>query len=257
MKMAYDGASRSRARINFLGLEFSGLDLDQAVDAVTARASIDCAFAYVVTPNVDHVVGLSSEPARRPLYQSAWMTLNDSNILKRLGKRAGLSLPVATGADLAERLFDGVIDRREPVTIIGGDKAMIEELKRRYALTDVRWHRAPMGLKQKPEAIVKAAAFAAAQPSRFTFICVGAPQQELIAYAIAQRGDAMGVGLCVGAALEFLSGQTQRAPVWMRKAGLEWFYRLASEPGRLWKRYLVTGPKVFSLFAAWRASMAA
>jgi exopolysaccharide biosynthesis WecB/TagA/CpsF family protein len=114
-----------------------------------------------------------------------------------------------------------------------------------------------MGLKQKPEAIVKAAAFAAAQPSRFTFICVGAPQQELIAYAIAQRGDAMGVGLCVGAALEFLSGQTQRAPVWMRKAGLEWLYRLASEPGRLWKRYLVTGPKVFSLFAAWRASMAA
>ncbi|MBY0568465.1 MAG: WecB/TagA/CpsF family glycosyltransferase [Hyphomonadaceae bacterium] len=255
--MPYDGASRSRARINFLGLEFSGLDLDQAVDAVTARASIDCAFAYVVTPNVDHVVGLSSEPARRPLYESAWMTLNDSNILKRLGKRAGLSLPVATGADLAERLFDGVIDRREPVTIIGGDKAMIEELKRRYALTDVRWHRAPMGLKQKPEAIVKAAAFAAAQPSRFTFICVGAPQQELIAYAIAQRGDAMGVGLCVGAALEFLSGRTQRAPVWMRKAGLEWFYRLASEPGRLWKRYLVTGPKVFSLFAAWRASMAA
>jgi len=257
MKMAYDGASRSRARINFLGLEFSGLDLDQAIDAVTARASIDCAFAYVVTPNVDHVVGLSSEPARRPLYESAWMTLNDSNILKRLGKRVGLSLPVATGADLAERLFDGVIDHREPVTIIGGDKAMIEELKRRYALTDVRWHRAPMGLKQKPEAIVKAAAFAAAQPSRFTFICVGAPQQELIAYAIAQRGDAMGVGLCVGAALEFLSGQTQRAPVWMRKAGLEWFYRLASEPGRLWKRYLVTGPKVFSLFAAWRASMAA
>ena len=255
--MAYDGASRARARINFLGLDFSGLDLDQAVDAVAARASIDGAFAYVVTPNVDHVVSLSSEPARRPLYEAAWITLNDSNILKRLGKRVGLSLPVATGADLAERLFDNVIDRREPITIIGGDKAMVEALKSRYALTDVRWHRAPMGLKQKPEAIVKAAAFAAAQPSRFTFICVGAPQQELIAYAIAQRGDATGVGLCVGAALEFLSGQTQRAPVWMRKAGLEWFHRLASEPGRLWKRYLVTGPRVFSLFAAWRASIAA
>jgi exopolysaccharide biosynthesis WecB/TagA/CpsF family protein len=200
---------------------------------------------------------LSSEPARRALYDGAWLTLNDSSILKRLGKRVGLNLPVATGADLAERLFDGVIDRREPITIIGGDKAMIEELKRRYALTDVRWHRAPMGLKHKPEAIVKAAAFAAMQPSRYTFICVGAPQQELIAYAIAQRGDAMGVGLCVGAALELLSGQTQRAPVWIRSAGLEWLYRLSSEPSRLWRRYLVTGPKVFSLFAAWRASMAA
>ena len=255
--MAFDGGARGRARINFLGLDFSGFDLDQATDAVAARASLDGAFAYVVTPNVDHVVGLSAEPARRVLYEHAWLTLNDSSILRRLGKRVGLQLPVATGADLAERLFDTVIDRREPITIIGGDKAMIEDLKRRYALDDVRWHRAPMGLRHNAEAVVKAAAFAAAQPSRFTFICVGAPQQELIAYAIAQRGDAVGVGLCIGAALEFLSGKTQRAPAWMRATGLEWLYRLACEPRRLWKRYLVTGPKIFSLFAAWRAAMAA
>jgi N-acetylglucosaminyldiphosphoundecaprenol N-acetyl-beta-D-mannosaminyltransferase len=114
-----------------------------------------------------------------------------------------------------------------------------------------------MGLKLKPGAIVRAAAFAAAQPSRFTFICVGAPQQEMIAYAIAQRGDARGVGLCVGAALDFLTGSAKRAPKWMQNMGLEWLHRLVSEPGRLWKRYLVTGPKVFSLFAAWRASIAA
>jgi exopolysaccharide biosynthesis WecB/TagA/CpsF family protein len=255
--MAFDGAARALARVPFLGFDFSGLDLDAALDAVTARASIGGGFAYVVTPNVDHVVSLSAEPARRVLYESAWMTLNDSRILGRLSARAGLTLPVATGADLTERLFDKVIDRSEPITIIGGDKAMVDALKHIYALTDVRWHPAPMGLKQKPGAIVRAAAFAAAQSSRFTFICVGAPQQEMIAYAIAQRGDASGVGLCVGAGLDFLSGQTKRAPVWMRTVGLEWLHRLANEPARLWKRYLVTGPKVFALFAAWRASMAA
>jgi len=257
MAMAFDGVPRALARTSFLGFDFSGLDLAAALDAVAARASLRAAFTYVVTPNVDHVVNLSSEPARCALYQGAWMTLNDSRILARLAAQAGLDLPVATGADLAEALFDDVIDRREPITIIGGDKDMIDALKRRYTLTDVRWHRAPMGLKQKPEAIVRAAAFAAAQPSRFTFICVGAPQQELIAYAISQRSDARGVGLCVGAALEFLSGRTPRAPLWMRSCGLEWLHRLVSEPARLWKRYLITGPKVFSLFAAWRASIAA
>jgi N-acetylglucosaminyldiphosphoundecaprenol N-acetyl-beta-D-mannosaminyltransferase len=185
------------------------------------------------------------------------LTLNDSRVLRGLSARVGLDLPVATGSDLTQRLFDDVIDRREPITIVGGDEDMIAELKRRYVLTDVRWHRAPMNLKQKPGAIVRAAAFAAAQPSRFTFICVGAPQQEMIAYAIAQRGDARGVGLCVGAALDFLSGRTERAPVWMREMGLEWLHRLVSEPGRLWKRYLVTGPRVFSLFARWRSSIAA
>lgn len=234
------------------------MDLDSAVDAVAARASIPAArFAYVATPNVDHVVGLAGEPGRKALYENAWLLLNDSRVLSRLAAHAGLELPTATGSDLTARLFDDVIDRHEPISIIGGDEETVAELKRRYYLTDVRWHRAPKNLKQKPGAIVRAAAFAAAQPSRFTFICVGAPQQEMIAYALAQRADARGVGICCGAALEFLAGRKQRAPRWMQRTGLEWLHRLISEPGRLWKRYLVDGPRVFSLFAAWRASMAA
>lgn len=255
--MAFDAGVRAADKVNFLNIEFNGLDLDRALDAVSARASLDMPFTYVATPNVDHVVGLAKEPGRRALYDNAWMLLNDSRILRALAKKAGIDLPVATGADLTERLFDFVIDKNEPVTIIGGERDNVEALKRIYGLRDVRWHEPPMGLKQKPGAIVRAAAFAAAQPSRFTLICVGAPQQEMIAYAIAQRGDARGVGLCVGAALDFLTGNVQRAPHWMRAAGLEWLHRLASEPGRLWRRYLVTGPQVFSLFAAWRASMAA
>jgi exopolysaccharide biosynthesis WecB/TagA/CpsF family protein len=255
--MAFDAGVRMADTVNFLDLQFSGLDLDGALDAVSARASLDLPFAYVATPNVDHVVGLAKEPGRRALYENAWMLLNDSRVLKALARKAKIDLPLAVGSDLSERLFDTVIDKYEPITIIGGDRESIAELKRVYDLRDVRWHEPPMGLKHKPGAIVRAAAFAAAQPSRFTFICVGAPQQELIAYAISQRGDARGVGLCVGAALDFLSGNAKRAPLWMRNLGIEWMHRLLTEPGRMWRRYLVTGPQVFSLFAAWRASMAA
>lgn len=255
--MALDGAPARQNALEFLDVTFNALDLNAAVDAIAARASLDAAFAYVVTPNVDHVVSAEADPARHVLYDSAWLTLNDSRILARLAKRAGLTLPVAAGADIAERLLDDVIHRHEPVVIIGGEAEAIATLKRRYGLTDVRWCNPPRGLKQNAAAIVEAAQFAAAQKARFTFICVGAPQQEMIAYAIARQGGAMGVGLCVGAALDFLSGRASRAPRWMRRAGLEWLHRLASEPTRLWKRYLVTGPKVFSLFARWRASMAA
>jgi N-acetylglucosaminyldiphosphoundecaprenol N-acetyl-beta-D-mannosaminyltransferase len=255
--MAFDGALHTANTVEFLDLFFNTLDLDAATDAVAARGSLGLPFGYVVTPNVDHVVALSKDRARRPLYDRAWLTLNDSRVLGALARRAAINLPTATGADLTERLFDTVIDRHEPVTIIGGDAESVDVLKRRYGLTNVRWHNPPRGLKQKPQAIVEAAAFAAAQGARFTFICVGAPQQELIAYAIAQRGDATGVGLCCGAALDFLSETTPRAPKWMREAGLEWLHRLASEPARLWRRYLVDGPEVFSLFAAWRATMAA
>ncbi len=255
--MAFDAGARTAGTVNFLGLEFGCLGLEGALDAISARASLDLPYVYVATPNVDHVVSLANEPGRRALYDNAWLLLNDSRVLKGLARKAKLDLPLAPGSDIAAHLFDTVIDKNEPVTIIGGERESIEQLKRVYGLRDVRWHEPPMGLKHKPGAVVRAAAFAAAQSSRFTFICVGAPQQEMIAYAIAQRGDARGVGLCVGAALDFLTGQATRAPRWMQELGLEWLHRLVSEPGRMWKRYLVTGPKVFSLFAAWRASMAA
>lgn len=237
---------------DFLGFHFTPMNLDEALAAITARASRDEHFAYVATPNVDHAVGLAREPGRAPVYDQAWLTLNDSRVLEGLAALSGRDLPAASGADIAERLFEEDISPHEPVTIIGGDRAMIAALELRYGLTNVRWHDAPHGLKQDPAAVAEAAAFIAAQPSRYAFICVGAPQQEMIAWAAQMRGDAKGVGLCVGAGLAFLSGHAKRAPKWMRSARLEWLHRLSSEPKRLARRYLVEGPRVFALYLGWR-----
>lgn len=236
---------------DFLGVQFDAMTLDSALGAIAARAGRDEPFAYVATPNVDHVVGLAREPARHALYASAWLTLNDSRILETLAALAGKRLPPAPGSDIAQRLFEEEISPHEPVTIIGGDDALITALEDRYGLTNIRWHDAPMDLRGNASAIADAAAFIAEQKARFAFICVGAPQQEMIAWATTMRGDATGVGLCVGAGLAFLSGQAKRAPRWMRQTRLEWLHRLVREPGRLWRRYLVDGPRVFALFAAW------
>jgi N-acetylglucosaminyldiphosphoundecaprenol N-acetyl-beta-D-mannosaminyltransferase len=53
--------------------------------------------------------------------------------------------------------------------------------------------------------------------------------------------------LCVGAAMEFALGQKKRAPLWMQKIGMEWFWRLASEPRRLWQRYTTQGSKYIGI----------
>ena len=78
---------------------------------------------------------------------------------------------------------------------------------------------------------------------------MGAPRQE---FWVAERMDRLNVGVawCVGALLEYVAGATFRAPVWMRKAGLEWVFRLVLEPRRLWQRYLV-GNWAF-LYRVWR-----
>ena len=72
----------------------------------------------------------------------------------------------------------------------------------------------------------------------FLIVGMGAPRQE---FWTAERFDRLNVGVawCVGALFEYLAGETPRAPVWVRKAGLEWLFRLIIEPRRLWRRYLI------------------
>ena len=61
-----------------------------------------------------------------------------------------------------------------------------------------------------------------------------------------------GVGLCIGASIEFLSGAKRRAPLWVRRLRIEWAFRLASEPRRLWRRYLIEGPRIFAIWRDWK-----
>lgn len=73
---------------------------------------------------------------------------------------------------------------------------------------------------------------------------IGSPKQVQLAEFIKQNSQSKLI-FCVGAAFDFLSGQKKQAPVWMQNIGLEWLFRLFSEPKRLWKRYLVTIPRFF------------
>jgi N-acetylglucosaminyldiphosphoundecaprenol N-acetyl-beta-D-mannosaminyltransferase len=70
------------------------------------------------------------------------------------------------------------------------------------------------------------------------WIGLGAPKQDVMGARMRELGAAP-LLFCVGAAFDFLSGTKRRAPMWMRRLGLEWLHRLLSEPGRLWKRYLI------------------
>ena len=79
--------------------------------------------------------------------------------------------------------------------------------------------------------------------------CLSFPKQELFAHDVrAARQAAGGIIMCVGAAVDFLSGVKPRAPELFQRLGLEWLHRLLTNPRRLWRRYLVEGPKIFALY---------
>jgi N-acetylglucosaminyldiphosphoundecaprenol N-acetyl-beta-D-mannosaminyltransferase len=88
----------------------------------------------------------------------------------------------------------------------------------------------------------------AASPD-FVWVGLGAPKQEYWVEEARHRLHVAGI-LAVGAAFDFHSGTKRRAPRWMQRTGTEWLFRLASEPRRLWRRYLVTNTRFVALAAA-------
>ena len=81
-----------------------------------------------------------------------------------------------------------------------------------------------------------------AQPCALIVLGMGMPRQELVACSLRAQLDYPCLIVCGGAIIDFLGGKTARAPVWMRRLGLEWVYRLVQEPGRLFRRYVLGNP---------------
>lgn len=246
---------RTSDPVEFLELAFTTIDLDGAVEAIARRAA-SAPFTYVVTPNVDHVVRLQLQRSDLwPAYRGAWMTFCDSRILARLAHTVGRELPVVTGSDLTAALFERGVAAQGPVAILGGSTAKVAEIARRYGLCDVRHYNPPMGFIHDPRELARAVRFVVEAKARFTFLAVGSPQQEIVARQVAKARGACGIGLCVGASLEFLTGEQRRAPAMVQQMALEWLFRLCSNPQRLWRRYLIEGPQIFRIHQTWRRQL--
>ena len=238
-------------RVQFLDLTFDGLTFEQVRSRLDAVSSA-MPYRYIVTPNVDHVVRAHREPGLRDLYESADLCVCDSRVLRLLARFSGLRLPLVPGSDLAAALFAGVIGPGERVAVIGGTRKTLKRLRARYPEVEFLHHEPPMGLRNNAEARRAAIAFLASASARFAFIAVGSPQQEMIAKEAREHPGMTGVALCIGAALEFLTGEQKRAPRVLQKLGLEWAYRLSTHPRRLWRRYLIEGVRIFPIYLRWR-----
>lgn len=241
-----------RAR-EFAGTRFDAFDMDDAV-AWVARRDVRSPFAYVVTPNVDHIVRLDRMPGESEAltaYHDADLSLCDSQVLRLLARVTGVTLPVVRGSDLTEQVIARALRPGARINFVGGDTAMADVLRRLMPGATLAHHAPPMGLLRDPAAMAAAVAFIEDNAADVTFLAVGSPQQELIAHRARGGGKAHGTALCVGAAIEFVTGLKARAPMWMRNAGLEWLHRLLTEPRRLWRRYLVEDLQIFPIVWRW------
>lgn len=231
-------------KTRFAGLEFSNRGLESAAEEILATTTQP--FQYVVTPNVHHIVQLQDLGHQfRTDYASAWRIYCDSRILSRIARLFGVRLEVVTGSDLTARVIAKASTASMKVAVIGPDETDCKTLKARFPGLDIHSYAPPMGFIKSDVETQRCVDFASASGASLFFLAVGMPQQEILAQRIAQQSGVNGVGLCIGASIDFLTGKQVRAPLWMQRSGLEWLHRLGSNPRRLARRYLIECPRIF------------
>lgn len=237
-------------RVNFLSLDFDRQSFNDVLNRLSKVTAVE-RYGYVVTPNVDHVIRLHREPTLRSAYEAASFCVCDSQILRTLARLCGLHLGLVRGSDLTAAVLERVVVDGDTVAVVGSTPARITELSKRFPGISFVHHEPPMDLRNNPSARQAAAEFVASSGARFTMIAVGSPQQEMIAQDVRSNENARGMALCIGAGLDFVTGSQQRAPRVLQTIGLEWAHRLASNPRRLWRRYLVDGLRIIPIYVRW------
>ncbi len=222
------------------------------VDACTPEEAVEDVFtlvergerALVVTPNVDHLVQLERDPELRDAYARASLRVADGAPLVLLARLLRTPLPArVAGVDLTRAVLARAERDGRSVFFFGGAPdvlaAAVERVRGLHPRLAIVGSAAPEVDLGEPSA-AEAAALAAIRDSTpdLLFVFLGAPKQEVWFWRRAEALPAI-VGLAVGGTVDLLAGTKRRAPRWMQRGGLEWLYRLAQEPGRLARRYLV------------------
>lgn len=197
----------------------------------------------LVTMNLDHVVRLQSSPSFRAAYDSAWAVTLDGAPVAAYARLKGLKAPRVTGSDLLSELierFDPTLRRlffvvSRPET--GESLTRLLE-QRGFPSGAVAWASPPFGFETAAgQSADLARAIADHHPTDLVF-GLGAPKSEVwIDQHRGELGDLYAYGF--GSGCDFLVGQAKRAPAAMQRLGLEWAWRVGSDPKRLWRRYFI------------------
>ena len=228
-------------RYNVLGTGVSALTLAQARDLVLAARGSG-PLGYVCVTPVHAVSEACADPAFRKILNASYLTTPDGMPLVWLGPPG---VARVYGPDLMLAVCDAGRATGLRHYFYGGApgvaEQLCEKLTARYPGLEVVGTFTPPYSPLTPDENAALHADVARTRPDIIWVGLGTPKQERF---MAEHWRTLGAGLLigVGAAFDFHSGRVRQAPRWMQRCGLEWFFRLCTEPRRLGPRYLKTNP---------------
>jgi N-acetylglucosaminyldiphosphoundecaprenol N-acetyl-beta-D-mannosaminyltransferase len=243
--LAMKNKSKSSSHANVLGVGISAINLDLAVAAV-AEALDQKAKGYICVTGVHGVSEAQRDPAFRAILNHSFLTTPDGMPMVWMGRCQGFrQMARVYGPDLMLRLCEASQARGWTHFLYGGAPGVAEELQRRLAqrfpgLMIVGTHSPPFRPLTSDEEQQLVHRVGALKPD-ILWVGLSTPKQERFMARYGPKLDAT-LAIGVGAAFDFHAGRLRQAPRWMQRSGLEWLFRLACDPRRLWKRYLMNNP---------------
>jgi N-acetylglucosaminyldiphosphoundecaprenol N-acetyl-beta-D-mannosaminyltransferase len=232
-------------RVSLMGLGFDPVTEAQAVDAVMEGVARDDG-GWVVTPTLEYLREYQLADDVRTAFDEADLVVPDGAPLLWASQLKRDPLPGrVAGSDLIWSLSRAAAERRASVYLVGGSPGSAERaaarLERECPGLLVRGTACPQRGFDRNGAAVReiAAAVAEARPD---IVYIGLPLRKhlTLAHSLRERlPQSWLVG--VGVSFSFVAGDIQRAPRWVQRVGLEWMHRLAQEPRRLFRRYVLEG----------------
>jgi N-acetylglucosaminyldiphosphoundecaprenol N-acetyl-beta-D-mannosaminyltransferase len=231
--------------IQLLGVPVDVLTLEEASQRIIREAAAGRG-GWVVTPNLDILRRATRDREFRSLYDKTTMRLADGMPLVWASRLQRTPLPQrAAGSDLIWKIAEDAAAGGVSVFLLGGNPGTAEKsvaaLQARYPSLRIAGIECPSpGFELDADALNAVIDRVVQARPGIVLVALGCPKQEQVIVHLRPRlPDAWFVG--VGITFSFVAGEVRRAPVWMRKVGLEWTHRLIQEPRRLVRRYLVDG----------------
>ena len=236
----------SPPRYPVIGTPIAAVTFDDAL-RLLASAPAEGRRVHVHFCTVHSLVAAADDPVLLEAFGAPdSLALPDGVPVVWVGKAQGRVVERVCGPDVMPALLDRSRASSARHYFYGGAPGVADRLADRMrtaypGLDVVGTYSPPFGVRTAEEEAADVALINAARPD-YVWVGLGAPKQDLWAARHRPQLDAA-VVLAVGAAFDFHSGGLRRAPAWMQRRGLEWLYRLAAEPRRLARRYIVTNSR--------------
>ena len=239
-------------KINILGVNVSAIDMPLALDTIDAWIAAR-ARQCVCVRDVHGVMACQTDAELRRIHHEAGLVTPDGMPLVWVSRLRGYGhVRRVSGSDLMFELCRRSVAKGYRHFLYGGAPGVAERLasnlRQRFAGLTIVGSYSPPFRPLTPEEDDEVVRMINASKANVVWVGLSTPKQERWMAAHVGRLDAP-VLLGVGAAFDFHAGVKKRAPAWMQRSGLEWFFRLVTEPLRLWRRYLVMAPKFVFLVA--------